>query len=488
MLADRFTLLRRPGAFALAMIPAILLVSCEDATRVEPVFNGEIMAVIAGRITDREGVPVPGAVVFFSYPCPGMPSTCTTSTAILTDEAGRFVAVFEETGTPLTTRAEVTARPPIGRGYVLGQTTIAGLKMSFQPAPAADTTFAALSLPSNHSESRRPVWVQEISFRALTRPLKADAEHVYFSSPGGVAALDRESGEYLWQEGSAPGLVGLPYALVDGIVVMARDEVLSALRSSDGELLWTRHGDPNLALTTTEEDGLFATDGESIAAYDHRTGAIRWENPLQPGGRVAMAAGEGLVCVERLVVSPAFARIECWSVSDGEPRWSRFIGLSAWHVITGGRVVLAGGETERERGWIGLDLNTGETIWKSALPPAGDPVISAGGQTLYACSSHGSGTPECLAVRVADGTIAWRRSLEEEVSPAAIGEGALYVLQRGPLLNPLLVLDPGSGVVRERIDADPLDEGSFCGTPAAGDDMVFVFGCHGYIYAFRVDP
>jgi outer membrane protein assembly factor BamB len=469
---------------ALAMAGVVALTACKGETVVEPAVDGGVMVVIAGRVTTTDGLPAVGTPVEIIVPCLPTPTTCRRYASAATDETGRFMRSFQEDGPPFGGPADVIARPHIGQGYSLGMTQQT-VEVSFQPVPPADTTFVELQLPPNESDSRRPLWVQHISFRAMGRPLRADGGNVYASTPGGIAAMDPETGGYLWEKGASGGLAGFPYVVVGGVVVIAGNDVLIGIRSSTGDPLWTRQSVPSLALTTNEPDQLFATDGESITAYDPQTGATRWVRPLPPGGSVSIGVGDGVVCAERRIVSPDVASIECWSASQGESLWSRVIAEPTWLVVTDERVVLPAGETPGETGWIALDARTGATIWKSNLPSTHSPAISKEGGRLYTCTREGT---ECFAIQTTDGMTVWRKSFDDAVGSPAIGIRNVYVVANVPDPASLLVLDVDTGEIRERIDPDPLDPYGFCGVPAAYDDMVFVFGCWGYVYAFRVGP
>lgn len=163
-------------------------------------------------------------------------------------------------------------------------------------------------------------------------------------------------------------------------------------------------------------------------------------------------------------------------------RWSRFVGSPAWLAITSARVVLAGGESEREGGWIGLDAGTGETLWRSQVSGAKGPAVSENGDLVFACQ-----TAQCVAVGTIDGRVAWRTNLAVEVGAPAFADGRLYVVENGPHPRSLFTLDASHGGILERIDPDPFDDGGFCGPAAAADGMLFVFGCSGYLYAFEVE-
>lgn len=441
---------------------------------------GGVEVVLAGRVVDPAGAPIESAVVVVRTRCaPDPPDPCGVSTTLSTNEAGRFITRFDhgsEEAFPAT--AEVSARPPIGRGYVLGSASREGIDVEYQPIPASDTTFVRLTLPSRRSASRAPEWVR----RASPSGLVVDSQRIYGSGSCGAYALDRFTGEALWCEGRGPRF-GPLFVVARDVVVTSVSGVLRGFRTSTGELLWTRGDVPSQSLVAAEDHGLAATDGSTVAAYDPETGATRWRVPMEDGGGVNMALGSGLACAERLVVPPGDARIECWDAATGEALWSRFVGSPAWIVIVGDRLVLAGGETERESGWIGLDARTGETVWKSPVPANRGPALSESGEVVYACSGS-----ECLAVETRDGSVLWRRAFEGQEGGPAVARDRLYVLAAdGSPRASLLVLDAASGATRERIDPDPFDDSGFFGTPAGQGDRVYVHGAFDHLYAFRLE-
>lgn len=296
-----------------------------------------------------------------------------------------------------------------------------------------------------------------------------------------MAALDRETGETLWEAGEVGtvGLVGLPYVVANGVIVVARDDALVGLRATSGQVLYVREGTVTDVLTDSDPDGLFATDGETIVSYDPLTGATRWTAALEGGGDVLLSAGRDLVCAERLVSPLTASRVTCYDSSDGSVRWSRLIHPPPWIAITGTRVVVAGLELGEGSGWMGLDPETGETVWKNAGLSGNGPAIARQGDALYACAR------ECIAVRVSDGGVLWRRSLDQEVGSPAIGGESIFVVGFLSAQNPLYILDNSSGVLRDQIVPDSTEPSGFCGTPATSGDLLFVFGCRGTLYAYR---
>ena len=430
-----------------------------------------VEAVVAGRVTDPGGNPVEGAYAYGALGCSSEPEPgCLTATGGITDRNGRFALTFElgyQSVYPVRARVQVT--PPLGMGYILGKARIEDFGAVFQVPPAADTTFVALVLPPNVVNSRRPVRIQSVGHR--TGELRAEAERVFLSAPGGVAARDQRTGMCLWQRGGGGGLGRPTYALVGDYVAVAAGGWLSAFRAIDGEALWHLDPVPNRALTTGGSEGLFATDGLVVVAYDVRTGEMRWRQELIGNGNVALAADEDLVCAEIL------AWVECWEPSSGEAVWSRPTEFADWLVIAGDRVILGS-----EVGWSALDADTGEKVWEIWIDRGYVPALSEAGDLAVACPPS-----ECVAIRTEGGDVAWRAPILGFPGGPAVSDGVVYVPVRDAPSSGLYVLDAATGGVRERVLPDPFD-GDFYGTPAIGTDFVFVFGGFGNLYTFEKAP
>jgi outer membrane protein assembly factor BamB len=390
---------------------------------------------------------------------------CRIGTNGATDSEGRFVFWIDREWVEFPAIADVRASPPLGLGYVLGTTTVEGLATLFQRPPVADTTFVDLVLPPNSVDSRRPVRIQWVGHR--TGGLRLDSERLYMSSPGGVAAMDQATGECLWENGATGGLAGPAYVLAEGVVVLARGATLTALRAVDGEVLWNREGAITRSLTAGVGGVFFASDAGQIVAYDRASGDTRWTHELIGSGTVEIAAGEGLVCAEIL------AFVECWEPSTGEPIWSRPTDFASWLAIAGDRVILGA-----PSGWTAFDGATGAELWHADIGTFNSPTLAESEDTLFACSSA-----ECLAVRVSNGQLVWRVAVSGPGPPATDGE-AVYVVSWEDGHSPLYVLEAATGAVREQILADPFD-GGFYGTPAVSEDLLFVFGGFGNLYAFE---
>lgn len=329
--------------------------------------------------------------------------------------------------------------------------------------------------PGNGSNLTEPVWARSISHRALAQPLRADASRVYVSTRDGVAAVDRETGELVWEALPTIGLVGPPYVVTSGIVVIALEQTLIGLRASDGELLYERTDTPAQALTNAEPDGLFATNGETVVvSYDPETGTTRWSAPLDQGENVKLYAGSDLVC------AVSVSQLTCFKVSDGSRLWSRLVHAPPWLAISDTHVIVAGLEFGEGPGLMALDSETGEPAWKNPGLPGSGSALSAGGDVFFACAT------ECVAVRVSDGQELWRASLGQEVGAPTVGDDSVFVVGFLGEQNPLFLLDATSGLVGDTILPDMSEPSGFCGTAATSEALLFVFGCRGTLYAYQI--
>lgn len=171
--------------------------------------------------------------------------------------------------------------------------------------------------------------------------------------------------------------------------------------------------------------------------------------------------------------------ITCYDRVSGEEVWSRFIRGLRWIAVTD-RVVVAGLGAGEEPGWLGIDAETGETIWENPSLIGGSPALSPQANVLYSCAT------ECLAVQAEDGVVLWRTPLNKDMGVPAANESSVYVVEsERDGQGALYVFDSANGAIRERIVPGPAEGGGFCGTPAVSGDMLFVFGCSENLHAYR---
>jgi outer membrane protein assembly factor BamB len=359
--------------------------------------------------------------------------------------------------------------PKDTRGYLLGWT---GLVLGVSLITGCSEASEPIGPPGGGDEGLEPLWIQEISHRALARPLRADDQRVFVSTRNGVSALDQTTGAPLWQTVQAPGLIGFPYVLAKEVVVVARADELVGVHESDGREVWS-HRFPFIEAFVATDDRVYVTEETFLNSLDALDGSPLWNVPFEPGGQASLAAGNELVCVERLVSPPDISRLSCYGVLDGSLVWSQFMTPPRAIAVSSNRIVAMGTDSRL----TALDPATGEVVWERVDLPAGELGLSRSGEIIFLCRS------ECLAVQADDGQLIWRTSMEEEVEALALGGDYLFTVATE---GPLFVLDARTGNLRARIESSSSDQGKFCGTPAANGALVFVLSCFGNLYAYRI--
>lgn len=306
-----------------------------------------------------------------------------------------------------------------------------------------------------------------------------------------VAGIDPATGSVEWEVEGPCGVRLPPRFIVLGDVAVAAAAGLYAVDARTGTTLWNRTDALNGAVIGDAES-VYASDGEDLVAYDLWTGEERWRTALEPGGRVNLGAGAGVVCAERLISPPGRGWIECFSIADGSRRWAREVGGAAWLEVTDSVVVVAGGDREYETGWVGLDPATGETRWRrSGEFPTSDPAMSPDGNVLYACGLRGDAAGTCLAIRAADGAVLWVHETDQAVhgDPILWNESLLVIGSSddasGLTQSVVLVLDRTTGAERSRLRPPP-PMSALSSSIAVVDDVLFLDGCCSYRAGIRL--
>lgn len=321
------------------------------------------------------------------------------------------------------------------------------------------------------------LWSREAFILA---PMWGGDERRFFVAAGGIYALDPESGSPLWD--SPGGRVGPEFQVIGDLLVVEQGG-LKGVRAADGTAIWDRPGAPVGGVLGTVSEGVVSTDGEVLAAFDLGTGRERWRVTLEPGGGVNMAVGEGVACTERL--SPrGDAVVQCFRADDGTPIWTRRMESAAWIAIVGGLLVLAGGEIVAEPGWVAVKPATGETVWKRTDLPVLWAVHERGRGILVACDS---GSGRCFAVRASDGSVVWEASIGADLGGMIAASGRLLVFAPPyPLTDTIHVIDLETGARRGAIVSDHPGVTGFCSGPAVSGDRMLVYGCGGFLLAYRL--
>lgn len=231
----------------------------------------------------------------------------------------------------------------------------------------------------------------------------------------------------LWQRplGQSP-IEGTPIVSDGRVFVASGESSLSALNSRDGSVLWT--ADVGLPRTSTSTPALsggvvvavggLTSAGGAVAAFDIRTGQLRWKTPIP------------------------------WSVGFSTP------------VVYGERIFVTAGRT-----FYSLSAASGAVLWSSSL--GGDPdnaiqaplAVSDGGKYIIGATGDGY----VYALRGSNGKLAWSAKFpgDELNGGVSISGGIGYVTE--------FLEDSGS-----RIYAFQVSNGRVIWSQASGTDVVFV--------------
>lgn len=165
----------------------------------------------------------------------------------------------------------------------------------------------------------------------------------------------------------------------------------------------------------------------SLTALDRETGIVRWT--VKVATTVPPAAASGLVFVA------ANEEVQALDPATGVVRWTVPIaGRVRGSMLVRGNLLLVPGAPDQ---LVGIAIDTRKVAWR-ATTGAGDVLMNADARAVYVSTAES----RLLAVRLADGQIAWQRTLTGTLSEPAVSPERILV---GSTTNWLWALDPRSG-------------------------------------------
>jgi outer membrane protein assembly factor BamB len=271
---------------------------------------------------------------------------------------------------------------------------------------------------------------------------------------GDIVAFNAKTGEQLWKKRPGGPLRGAPGLGNGNVYAMSQDNQIYALRTSDGNLEWSRSG-------TLETAGVFGiatpavAQGTVIAGYSSgELSAYRYEN----GQEVWQDA------LARTSISTAVATL---SDVDADP------------VIDQGRVFAVGLGGRM----VSLELVTGQRLWELNVAGIATPWVA--GEWLFVVTDEA----KLLCVSRINGKVRWSSQLpryrkKKDKSGPIFWQGPVLAGNRLVLTSTngdLLYASPTDGSVLSKSD---LDSPAFL-PPVVAGGMVFVLDNSGRISAFR---
>ena len=359
-----------------------------------------------------------------------------------------------------------------------------------------------------------PLWQHHLFFQQAG-VYAAGGGMVYVSNaiqPAPVYALSAATGKVVWQF-SQPGAVGFRMMVHDGLVFASAEladhqYALTALRASNGQVLWQDAPSPALQLPellgtgpgvvyirqVTGQDPVFPAIS-TISALDAGSGRVLWTATLAGGDGAASSSpveSNGVLYVETsrgaVYALRASSGMQLWHIAgpQGAVPGSPYTILSP---VVANDLVYAGGY----QGVVAYRASDGGMVWRyqttSQGPFPSSPVLASG--VIFVGTGVGE-FGDAVALRASDGTVLWKRP------DAATSNFGPMFCEDGLIINygnagPVSALRTSDG---SRVWQSPyMPEGSWytsfgapeaLGTGAGGSDVLYVGSADGVVHALRV--
>ena len=312
---------------------------------------------------------------------------------------------------------------------------------------AARTGTSSATGPGGSMAAR---WEILLPDQIVTSPAVAEGTAYVPVLDGSLRAFDLEDGRPGWRADigatfSSPSIAG-------NLILLGTDSrELVAVDRNAGDVVWRlpldgfAAGSPAVVgtrafVTTSSDEPRGRHDARatgSILAVDIPTQTIVWQEALPgPSTQSVAAAGSTVVAPTDSGIAVAFDQ------ATGSERWRVSTAVSMdTPVITGDTVLLAGLDLEGTRGELfAVELETGRPRWHHRRPRGqtmfAPAVDAANGQVFVGCVDG-----EVVALRIADGTVAWAATVGQQVAASpALASGTLYV----PTLGGIVTVDTGA--------------------------------------------
>lgn len=336
--------------------------------------------------------------------------------------------------------------------------------------------------------------------------------------PGGLFALDAESGEVEWEVETEGYVTSAPAVDGDTLYVGTWGKTFYAVDVDDGSVRWSVDvghrfgmssptvvddtvyvgtlGDAPLVVSGSDDEGFAAP---AVLALDAETGEERWRYD-EFGERDDVSASPAVV--DGTVFVPVEGTLYALDAGDGSVTWQR-----ALHVHPNASVAVRDGvvycptmpprgdeESDEPHGrLLALDATSGETRWEATVedlslrtsPAVTDDSVYVAATTTTACLATGGGDETCESTSRGrlhafdreTGTRRWVADVEPDTrsSPAVVGD-TVYLGCRNGLSA---VTTEGETVFR----TDFADEVYVQSSPAVADGRVYLGASNGTLYA-----
>lgn len=173
----------------------------------------------------------------------------------------------------------------------------------------------------------KSVWKFKTESRIVSSPEVSNSKLVFGSTDGNIYCLDTKKGELIWKIKTEKAVMGSPLICNDTVFIGGSDGKLRAIDLNTGKIHWAHDGIKGYVETQAADGGdkiVFGAWDSYLYALNKKDGTLAWK----------------------------------WS--NGHPRM-HFSPAAVLPVIAHNKVFV----TAPDRYWTAIDLQTGETIWRT---------------------------------------------------------------------------------------------------------------------------
>jgi len=347
------------------------------------------------------------------------------------------------------------------------------------------------------------LWDRDLGAREIGSTPTVAFGRVYVTTLQGLYALDAETGQTVWSNGSVKGFSS-PAAFDGTIVVGGADGRLYRLNATNGAERWNVSlvgstslfggikSSPKVAFdmvyvgTFNETGGpgeivaLWVSNG--TVAWRHPTGSIHLSSPAVVGGTGYVGVMGRYNPASEIGYDSPYG-VLALNAADGAERWffPTTGSVAASPVIVASNLVVA----SKDGRAYAIDRASGIEVWRAEVN-AGVSSPAVFGNTVYVGGgAFGGAGGRMTAVNASTGAVVWTFTANGPVqSSPTVADGKLF-FSTNTDLGTIYALAVSTGSVVWTYRPQPAQY--ILGSPVVADGTVFAPSDNGHVYAFR-DP